>query len=329
MADGDQNQQQPPRHWFPYWSGAPKPPQPPSRRLSPPSLPVTPSPSQHHQPTAATATRGAAPPQAASPLAPIIEPPPPNDSNVAPYKPVTLPAALKHKDVDIVLPPEKSVVHPLAAEIKPHGHGTAAADKEHKPHHHKEIGKDGHKSKDREKKDETKIKVKDKEKEKKHHAHAGEESQHKESKAEHGEPHGEIKAGVADMVHKTTGAAASGHPSTSVITLAGENKGASMNVSGGKSKDGKERLDGTKPAGSNKQGMTKALINSNVQAINNSLLLESSCSGGDPGVHLKLSAKSTAKDKQKQKHAGDGDKETRAATNKLAPSPAHRSICII
>ena len=50
------------------------------------------------------------------------------------------------------------------------------------------------------------------------------------------------------MVRKATG---SGHQGASVITLAGENKGASMKVGGGKGKDGSwkeqhggQRLDG-------------------------------------------------------------------------------------
>lgn len=120
---------------------------------------------------------------------------------------------------------------------------------------------------------------------------------------EQGKLHKEIRAGVADMVHKAGASSGSGHEraaGTSVITLAGENKGASMNI-GAKSKDKERhghRLDG------GDKGMT-ALINSNVQVINNSLLLQSSCSGGDPGVHLKLSAKSKSKDKQQQR-ASDG-----------------------
>jgi len=240
-------------------------------------------------------------------------------------------AAPGQKDVGVVLPPPKTIVQLPAAGIKPDGHGKAA-EKEHKPHHHKEKEvKDEHKSKDKEKekdhkekKDESKSKEKE-EKEKKHHA--GEDGKHKEAKDEHGKLHREIKAGVADMVHKASGAAGTGHAAgsgTSVITLAGENKGASMNVGGGKSKNGGEwhgghgyRLDGGSGSGNDgkkaagKAGMMTALINSNVQVINNSLLLQSSCNGGDPGVHLKLSAKSASKDKQK--HTGGGDKAAAAS----------------
>ncbi|KAF7027111.1 hypothetical protein CFC21_039183 [Triticum aestivum] len=366
MADGDQNQQ-PPRYWFPYWSGAPPAVRPQvSRRLSPttaPSSPRRPSPSHPRQPTA-PATRGAAPPtpphassrpspSRASPLAPIRELPPQSNTNSnaaaparPPPKPVALPATPKTKDVDVVPQPEKTAVHPTAAAETKHGKGDE--------HHHKEADKekkDEHKSKDKknhagedskhgkgkEKKNNAdageESKHKEKDKEKKHHADAGEEGKHgKEAKAEHGKLHGEIKAGVADMVRRATGAGhGQGHPVASVITLAGENKGASMKV-GGKSKDGSwkehhggHRLDGGtvdgKTDGQKKQGMMTALINSNVQVINNSLLLQSSCSGGDPGVHLKLSAKSAKKDKQK--HAAGPDKSDKAAGKKLAPAQGH------
>ncbi|KAM3299059.1 hypothetical protein ACQJBY_040513 [Aegilops geniculata] len=355
MADDDQNQQ-PPRYWFPYWSGPPPPVRPQmSRRLSPPEAPSSPavpssprrpSPSHPHQPTApATPPRSAhsqassrPSPSRASPLAPIREPPPPPNTNSNAGVTARPPPKPKQKDVDVVPQPEKAAVHPTAAaETK---HGKAA---EHRAaHHHKEVDKekkDEHKSKetknhagedgkhkDKEKKhhadagEESKHKEKEKDKEKKHHADAGDEGKHKdkEAKAEHGKLNGEIKAGVADMVRRATG---SGHgQGASVITLAGENKGASMKV-GGKSKDGSwkehhggHRLDGKPVDGEKKQGMMRALINSNVQVINNSLLLQSSCSGGDPGVHLKLSAKSANKDKQK--HAAGADKSDKDAAAK-------------
>ncbi|KAM0897578.1 hypothetical protein ACQ4PT_022487 [Festuca glaucescens] len=377
MANDDQSQQ-PPRYWFPYWSGVPQPPPPSrpsrppvrpqlSRRLSPPSpaaapsSPRRPSPSQNRQqPTTTTApTRGAAPPSPpqsqvsrpspsrSSPLVPIREPPaapPSNNSNASgavspepakpPARPVVLllpavpEAAPRQKDVDVVFPrvkPVAQVQQPAASELKPHGGHSKAADKEHKTHHQKEEEKkDEHKTKEKEKKEETKSKEKEKEKEKEKKHHAGEDAKHKEVKAEHGKLHREIKAGVADMVHKASGSGHAAGSGTSVITLAGENKGASMKVGGGNSKNGGEwhghgyRLDGgsgsdgKKVAG--KPGMMTALINSNVQVINNSLLLQSSCNGGDPGVHLKLSAKSASK--EKQKHAPGGDKVAAASAGK-------------
>uniref|UniRef100_A0A0A9GF54 Uncharacterized protein n=1 Tax=Arundo donax TaxID=35708 RepID=A0A0A9GF54_ARUDO len=128
-----------------------------------------------------------------------------------------------------------------------------------------------------------------------------------------GKLHKEIKAGVADMVHKLgSSAPSSGHErpaeaGASVITLAGENKGASMKISRAEADGkadaavGKERRAHKLGVGERKdeaaagaRGLT-AYVNSNVQVINNSLLLQSSCTGGDPGVHLKLSTKSKKK----------------------------------
>ncbi|RLM93555.1 hypothetical protein C2845_PM08G07600 [Panicum miliaceum] len=126
------------------------------------------------------------------------------------------------------------------------------------------------------------------------------------------------------MVHKLSASAPSsggghGRPApaaagTTVITLAGENKGASMKIDGAAVADGKadsasgkerrgHKLDGSVAGGKEQAGSKglTAFVNSNVQVINNSLLLQSSCNGGDPGVHLKLATKSKKK--------GDGREE--------------------
>jgi len=121
------------------------------------------------------------------------------------------------------------------------------------------------------------------------------------------------------MVHKLSTSAPSsggGHRSptsaaagTTIITLAGENKGASMKIDGAAVADGKadsaarkehrgRKLDDSVVAGGKDQAGSKGLtafVNSNVQVINNSLVLQSSCSGGNPGVHLKLATKSKKK----------------------------------
>ena len=159
---------------------------------------------------------------------------------------------------------------------------------------------------------------KDKEMEKDH-----KEKKEKDKEKEGSQLHKELKAGVADMVQKLSSSAPStggGHEragsaaaGTTIITLAGENKGASMKVDSSAVADGrgdaaagsKERrghkLDGSVVVSSGKEqagggkGLT-AFVNSNVQVINNSLLLQSSCNGGDPGVHLKLSTKANKKD---------------------------------
>ena len=79
---------------------------------------------------------------------------------------------------------------------------------------------------------------------------------------------------------------------------------------------GKERrghkLDGSVAGGKSQargKGLT-AFVNSNVQVINNSLLLQSSCNSGDPGVHLKLATKSKKK--------GDGGEEAGGKSGSVA-----------
>ncbi|OEL25284.1 hypothetical protein BAE44_0013700 [Dichanthelium oligosanthes] len=298
MADDDQ---QPPaqRYWFPYWTAPPQPPPPApaprpavrpqlsrrdTRPAPQPSPPVTPSPSRrqsHTHPATTPASRGAA-----------------------------TRAVEKQKDKEEEKEKEKD------KEKKEH------KDKE-KEHKDKEKDKEKHKEeKEKEKEKEKEHKKKEKDKEKEHKEKKGkEEIKSKDVVGEHGSKlHKELKAGVADMVHKLSASAPSsgdGHErptssaaGTTVITLAGENKGASMKIDGaalanGKadSASGKDRrghkLDGSVVVASEKEqagskGLT-AFVNSNVQVINNSLLLQSSCNGGDPGVHLKLSTKSKKK----------------------------------
>lgn len=206
-------------------------------------------------------------------------------------------------------------------------------EKEHKDKKEKE--KD-HKE-EKEHKD-KKEKEKDHREEKDHKDKKEKEKEHKEKKEEHGSKlHKELKAGVADMVHKLSSSApspggnerpTSGAAGTTVITLAGENKGASMKVNrsamaGGKadSKD-KERyghkLDGSVVVSGKEQAGEKGLtafVNSNVQVLNNSLLLQSSCNGRDPGVHLKLSTKSKKKGDDGEETAG-GKSGSAAASKK-------------
>ncbi|XP_022768999.1 proteoglycan 4-like [Durio zibethinus] len=141
--------------------------------------------------------------------------------------------------------------------------------------------------------------------------------------------HKEIREDISKFVHKL----ATGQPklptdekSISVLTLAGENRGASFHMGSESTKkdglvhtqrgykanpddspdattDGEGSSQGRKP----KDSMTKenpsprAYVNSNTQSINNSLVFESSVNGNDPGVHLEFlhnlaeSTKSSAK----------------------------------
>jgi hypothetical protein len=132
--------------------------------------------------------------------------------------------------------------------------------------------------------------------------------QHDEPKGRGGKLHKELTAGVSDMVPKpgATAAAHERHASgdgtrATFITLASENKGASMKV-GHAAEAGSKGME-RRRAGSKldndveRQGArgTTVFVNSNVQAINNSLVLQSSCDSSGHGVHLKLSAKSNRK----------------------------------
>lgn len=85
-----------------------------------------------------------------------------------------------------------------------------------------------------------------------------------------------------------------------IITIAGENKGAIMDLTpfGNNNKFGKKdnptasSSDGDKNK-NQKSLMTTALINSNVQGVNNSILYNCSTTHHDPGIHLSLSTKPT------------------------------------
>ncbi|XP_021896629.1 uncharacterized protein LOC110813694 [Carica papaya] len=76
-----------------------------------------------------------------------------------------------------------------------------------------------------------------------------------------------------------------------VVTLAGNNTGATMRSDSDDVKPG-NAYDGLVSAGEKAAGAEDALstyVNSNFQAVNNSIMLESSYSTNDPGVHLEIS----------------------------------------
>jgi hypothetical protein len=282
-------------------------------------------------------------PSRAHPLSPIREP----NTSAAPKEPKAQakpatppqPAAREEvpKELDIIVPEEKIIHEPPSSDIKAQSKAAEKKDKdkekeEHKEGKEKEKEKDHHKEhKEKKEKDQHKEKEKDKDhhKEEKGKEHKKKKDKHKEEehdehKIHGGKLHKELTAGVADMVHKL-GATAAPLPSaghghhdrhasgdvgeTIVITLASENKGASMKVSTRAAEDAegkdKERqrargkLDGDAGKHEEARGLT-TFVNSNVQVVNNSLVLQSSCNSSDPGVHLKLSAKS-------KKKGGDGE----------------------
>ncbi|GLJ54498.1 hypothetical protein SUGI_1170480 [Cryptomeria japonica] len=67
-----------------------------------------------------------------------------------------------------------------------------------------------------------------------------------------------------------------------VITLGGNNEGATMNVQGSLKNDGED-----KSMAETQDESAEHLVNSNVQSVNNSIMFESSSEHRDPGVHLK------------------------------------------
>ncbi|VFQ65349.1 unnamed protein product [Cuscuta campestris] len=72
-------------------------------------------------------------------------------------------------------------------------------------------------------------------------------------------------------------------PTNSVITLAGTNTGASMKGEMGKKMSGAEGENEEE-----EEEQLKTYVNSNFQAINNSIMLGGSYSSNDPGVHLEV-----------------------------------------
>ncbi|XP_039043327.1 proteoglycan 4-like [Hibiscus syriacus] len=112
---------------------------------------------------------------------------------------------------------------------------------------------------------------------------------HVDSKDEQVPLHKEIREDVSKFVRKLV----TGKPKlttdekpVSVITLAGENSGASFRCDS--SSDGEESSRGRKTMDSmiKESAAPKAYVNSNTQSINNSIMLESSLEGRNPGVHL-------------------------------------------
>ncbi|XP_020109699.1 pollen-specific leucine-rich repeat extensin-like protein 2 [Ananas comosus] len=112
----------------------------------------------------------------------------------------------------------------------------------------------------------------------------------------------------------------------SIVTFAGENKGASM-VIGGEVKLREENLNSKY---STYPGINSS-INSNVQSINNSTLQESSCSAHNPGVHLNLTSKQTEQPSQLGRIEPTKAKESYLSVNpdtKIPHDPRIRRRCL-
>jgi hypothetical protein len=130
-----------------------------------------------------------------------------------------------------------------------------------------------------------------------------------------------IKDGISKLIQKVnTGNAlnsAGSERGASIITLAGENKGASMYIShenkgnnsnfAGRAHKLNESSVATSSKGKEKDAedtdekdsKIAANVNSNVQSINNSILQESRCDTRDPGVHFRISTSSSKMKKKR------------------------------
>ncbi|KAG9455399.1 hypothetical protein H6P81_008303 [Aristolochia fimbriata] len=83
--------------------------------------------------------------------------------------------------------------------------------------------------------------------------------------------------------------------SLGVVTLAGTNQGATM-------RSGLDEIDPASSEGG--QNMAGAYVNSNFQAVNNSILLGGSYNAEDPGVHMVIEDYRDKKEKKKKRDVG-------------------------
>lgn len=89
----------------------------------------------------------------------------------------------------------------------------------------------------------------------------------------------------------------------SVVTLAGDNRGATMHVAGSYSQPTRKKgsihnIHRTKEEEEEKDEAGKAYVNSNIQSMNNSLMVQGSINGRDPGVRVILPEKPEPQVKQ-------------------------------
>ncbi|KAG1354735.1 101 kDa malaria antigen [Cocos nucifera] len=102
----------------------------------------------------------------------------------------------------------------------------------------------------------------------------------------------EIRDMISKLTHQLTALGGStawpgqeneeGDHGVRIITLAGDNKGATM-------KANLEEMMDTHGALHDDERAMSAYTNSNYQAVNNSILLGGSCNAEDPGVHIVIS----------------------------------------
>nr|XP_043616309.1 vegetative cell wall protein gp1-like [Erigeron canadensis] len=101
--------------------------------------------------------------------------------------------------------------------------------------------------------------------------------------------HREIKDDISQLINKILATSLPkqhiDEKHASIITLAGENNGASMHLAS----DSSIKPDSKLGDHYNNQETTKAILNSNAQGVNNSMMFNSSATERNPGVHLRIS----------------------------------------
>ncbi|KAJ9131464.1 hypothetical protein P3X46_035120 [Hevea brasiliensis] len=142
------------------------------------------------------------------------------------------------------------------------------------------------------------------------------------SSSSDGDKHKQLDREVRDMVnaitsrvgdlHKTGGSqqAEQDENGVRIITLAGTNTGATMRT------ELDEKVPNNAPQGGVSAGEPDLLdtyVNSNFQAVNNSIMLGSSYNTNDPGVHLDISDVFDHRGHKPNKHAKKGKKKDKEA----------------
>ncbi|XP_004501126.1 uncharacterized protein [Cicer arietinum] len=117
----------------------------------------------------------------------------------------------------------------------------------------------------------------------------------------------------------------------SVVTLAGENRGATMHVADSQSQSTKKKGSIHKIHRTNekeeKEEGGKAYVNSNIQSMNNSFMLQGSLTGRDPGVRVILPQKHEPEVKRGLENRGnEGSNVSRV--EKLPYRPTVRRRCL-
>ncbi|XP_039045827.1 uncharacterized protein LOC120185771 [Hibiscus syriacus] len=171
--------------------------------------------------------------------------------------------------------------------------------------------------------------------------------------------HEEIRKDISKFVHKLTTGQPQLHTeqqSISVLTLAGENRGATFHLGSESSKkdglvhihrgykinpddspdattdgEGSSRVRTPKDSATKENPASRAYVNNNIQSINNSIVSESSVNARNPGVHLELlhNLAELIKSSTKAEHAEPRKAEFNiTSAEKLTHEPTVRRRCL-